>query len=357
MNTGKMSIDEIFKEDWDGKSDGEIFLDMFFASPGEFVKPTRTHRVTKAKLDSFLDELTDSGWDPGLTEDSYKSIIASGITSKNRGLAAIAAGIAVDEQPLTLRGLFYRVVSVGALPSTDQKHYTRLGRLLTRLREARVIPFGWIVDNLRNTEKPSSWTGLNDFVDTVRDSYRKDFWSSLPEYVHVFCEKDAIAGTLSPVTREFDVPLSPIRGYVSLSYANEIAEQWSRIDKPIFAYYVGDFDPSGFDLERDLKDKLGRYSESDFTWCRLGVNAEDFNEFDLISLTPKKTDRRCQSFIDKHGTQCTELDAIPANALRQRIREAIEAHIPNEEWERLLTVEQAERETFERVMDSFGGEA
>ena len=213
------------------------------------------------KLDSLLADLQSYGWEPGLSDESYQFIIDTGLHKKNLPLAAVAVEIAFFEKPLTLRGLFYRVVSAGFLPSTDKKHYVRIGRLMTKLREAGVIPFNWLVDNLRSSIKPSSWSGIGDFVETVRDAYRKDFWAGLREYVHIFCEKDAIAGTLAPVTREFDVTLSPVRGYVSLTFGHEIAELWNSIDKPIFAYYLGDFDPSGFDLERDLLAKLNRYCD------------------------------------------------------------------------------------------------
>lgn len=311
-----------------------------------------TEPPDKTKLDSFCAELRSEGWNPGLNEESYHHILNCGFRSKSLMLAAVATEIALKEKPITLRGLFYRVVSAGWLPSTDQKYYKRLGGILTRLREQHIVPFEWIVDNLRSTNKPSSWSGLGDFADAVRDAYRKDFWSNLETYVHIFCEKDAIAGTISPVTYEYDVALSPIRGYVSLSFVYEIAEQWSEIEKPIFAYYVGDFDPSGFDLERDVREKLERYSTSAFTWQRLGVHTEDFADFNLLSLAAKQKDRRCAKFISEHGDQCAELDAIPPTEIRRRVREAIEQHIPQEEWQRLQLVEAAERESFAMFMAS-----
>ena len=311
-------------------------------------------RRRKTKLDSLLSQLSDNGCIAGLKPESYLNIIDSGLRAKNLPLAAVAAEIALDEHPLTLRGLFYRVVSAGWLPSTDAKHYNRIGRILKRLREHGVVPFHWIVDNLRSTVKPSSWSGLGDFADTVRQAYRKDFWTRLPEYVHVFCEKDAIAGVISPVTHEFDVALSPIRGYVSLSFAHEIADQWNQIEKPIHAFYVGDFDPSGFDLERDVREKLTRYCSRDFHWERLGVNADDFAAFDLIPLAPKKSDRRYKAFVERYGSQCAELDALPPTEIRSRIRQAIEQHISHDEWERLQEVERIEKESFDSFLDQLG---
>jgi hypothetical protein len=248
----------------------------------------------------------------------------------------------------------YRAVSAGWLPSTDKEHYTRTGRLMTTLREGGVIPFSWIVDNVRSTDKPSSWAGLKDFGDTVREAYRKNFWAEQRDYVHVICEKDAIAGVLAPTTREYDVSLSPIRGYVSLSFAHQIAETWRQIEKPIFAFYVGDFDPSGFDLERDVQDKLRRYCRHPFKWCRLAVNRDDFDDFDLIPLKPKKKDSRYRRFVEAHGDRCAELDALPANELRRRVEVAIRQHIAHARWERMREVEALEKENLMAFMKQWG---
>ena len=304
---------------------------------------------TKTKLASLLAELRRAGWDPTLTDESYDNIIASGLRSKNLPLAFVATQLALEEHPITLRGLMYRVVSAGWLPSTDHQHYARLGRVMTALREAGVVPFHWIVDNVRSTDKPSSWAGLADFADTVRRAYRKDFWAQLPEYVHVIAEKDAIAGVLAPVTREYDVALSPIRGYVSLSFAHEIAQTWNRIAKPVFAYYLGDFDASGFDLERDVRDKLTRYCNRPFEWQRLGVNRDDFAAFNLIPLEAKTQDKRYARFVAAHGDECAELDALPATELRRRVEEAITAHIDQERWGRLMDVERLEKESIDQL--------
>lgn len=308
--------------------------------------------ASKVNLDSVLTELVERhGFDPCLTPDSYKAIAGCGLNRNSLALAFSAVSLLLDEKPCTLRGLFYRVVSAGVLPDTGQSHYQRLGRLMTTLREAGVVEFGWLIDTMRATQKPPSWSGIRDFADTVRDAYRLDFWERLPEYVHVICEKDAIAGVLSPVCAEFDIALSPIRGYCSISFAHEIASTFNQIRKPITVYYLGDFDPSGFDLERDCREKLERYTNRPFEWDRLGVNAEDFGAFDLLELTTKATDKRAAEFIRQHGDRCAELDAIPATELRRRIREAITWHIPSGEWERLQAVEAAEKTSLNRFFE------
>lgn len=318
--------------------------------------PSKNPRRAKPNLDSILDKLlTETGIDPRLTPDTYKNIAGCGLQVRNLPLAFVATSILIAEKPITLRGLFYRVVSAGLLPSTDKEHYQRLGRILTTLRESGIVPFDWLVDNVRSTLKPSSWSGIADFADTVRDAYRKNLWASLPNYVHIIAEKDAIAGVLSPVCHEFDVRLSPIRGYVSLSFAHEIASTWSQIEKPITCYYLGDYDPSGFDLERDVLEKLKRYCGREFSWERLGVNEPDFDDFNLIELATKTTDRRAAGFIREHGDRCAELDALPATELRRRVREAIESQIPPGEWERLKEVEAVEKSSWESFMSTLAG--
>lgn len=68
-----------------------------------------------------------------------------------------------------------------------------------------------------------------------------------------------------------------------MSFAGEIADLWRRIKEPIFAYYLGGYNPSDIDLERDLREKIERYgrrqyepdpenaSSGNIVWQRLGV--------------------------------------------------------------------------------------
>jgi hypothetical protein len=294
--------------------------------------------------------------------------------SKNTSLADHAVAVLKLERPMTLRQLFYRVVSAGLIANTP-KEYKRLGRVMTQLREAGRVPFTWIVDHVRTTLKPSSWSGLADYGDTIRRAYRKDLWASMPHHVEVFVEKDAIAGTIQPVTREFDVALQVCRGYASLSFVGEIAEQWKEIEKPIYAYYLGDYDPSGFDIERDLQEKLATYSGLTpvltpaaegldhhaaavlqetaedaygpgwFQWTRLAVKEDDFDDHDLIELPVKMSDNRAGGFREVHGDRCAEVDALPPTELRRRVKQVIEAHIDPVRWGKLQEVERLEKET------------
>ena len=320
----------------------------------------KTGRRAKPNLGSLFAILRDRAWEPGKlagwnereTEKNYRILLDSRTAWKNLPLACVSTELLAVHHPDTVRGNMYLVVSRGWLPDTGKKSYRIIQRLLNRLRLRGTIRFDWVVDNIRSTIKPSSWSGLEDFADTVRDAYRKDFWASLPEYIEVIVEKDTVAGKLAPVTREFDVRLHPLRGYVSTSFAWSIAQGWDRITKPITIYYVGDHDPSGRDLEREAREKIAAISKGrSFSWKRLAVNPEHFQKFDIIPLAPKKKDRRYPRFVERFGSECAEVEAIPASDLRAILRTAIESHIPRGAWERLQHTERLEKEQFHRTME------
>jgi hypothetical protein len=295
--------------------------------------------------------------------------------SKNRALQVRAVEVLEQERPMTLRQLYYRLVSAGHL-ANRQPEYKRLGNLMTRLREAGDVPRTWIVDNVRSTLKPSSWSGLADFGESVRDCYRLDFWAGMDAHVEIFVEKDAVAGTVQPVTQRYDVALRVCRGYSSISFAGEIADLWTEVEKPVYAYYLGDFDPSGFDLERDLREKLERYSKrldcflrydrdgaprpdrapdgNTTVWNRLAIRAGDFDQFGLVRLPVKEKDMRSAGFVARYGSDCAEVDALPPTELRRRVEEAIRSHINQARWEGLRLVEEAERRSLGRVVAGWG---
>jgi hypothetical protein len=299
--------------------------------------------------------MRDRGWEPGSVaewnrgqvEQYYGGLVAARTTKEMLPLAAASMEYLYLHRPDTVRGNMYLLVNGPHgqwLPDTSTKSYDCVQRLLNRLRMAGVIPFSWVVDNVRSTIKPSSWSGLNDFAETVADAYRLDFWSRLDDYIEFIVEKDTVAGKIAQVTRSFDVPLHPIRGYNSTSYAYEIASRWREIHKPITIYYLGDHDPSGRDLERDIKEKLAALSGRRFLWQRLAVEPEQFGLYNIRPMEPKQGDSRFRRFVQAGYYDCAEVEAIPAKDLRHIVHTAILTHIPTGEWERLQEVERLERQ-------------
>src|SRR5450756_1372657 len=58
-------------------------------------------------------------------------------------------------QPATVRQVYYQLVGRGVIAKTEAEYKSTVVRLLTAMRRAKEIPFGWIADNTRWMRKPS----------------------------------------------------------------------------------------------------------------------------------------------------------------------------------------------------------
>jgi hypothetical protein len=253
---------------------------------------------------------------------------------------------------MTVRQLFYRLVSAEYLENT-RGDYCRLSRVLTRAREEGAIPFEWIVDRSRPTYAPSVFDDVKAGLRALRNCYRKNYWQDQPFHCEVWCEKDAVIGSIEPVSDELGVTVRVGRGFNSATRVHEIARLFNATDKPIRVFYLGDHDPSGRCIEAELCERTLRYGSGEFEMRRLAIHAADIKKFNLPPLRVKDSDSRAKTFRREHGSQCVELDALPPAELRRRIREAIESLLDREAWSRALAVEEAERESIEGILSRY----
>jgi len=202
------------------------------------------------------------------------------------------------------------------------------------LRRAGFLPYQWIVDNLRQTRKVSSWAGLTTFLEHYKEAYRHDFWTQQNHYVCVICEANASAATLQPVTMEFDIALHPLGGQTSATFISEIAREWRQIEKPIYVYYFGDLNPRGIHIEEKTRSDLQDMSGREVDWGRLGVNRIQAIDQGLPRMELKLTENKniLNGYRKRYGDWGCELEALPSTQLRQLLQESIESHIDMERW-------------------------
>jgi len=252
-----------------------------------------------------------------------------------------ASNILDIQQPMTIRQLFYRLVSAGLIPN-DRKHYQLVSRIMTKARDDGRIPFEYITDRSRPEYKPNVFVDAAGYARAVQRSYRKDYWASQPNHVEIWVEKDAIIGSIEDVTDELGVTVRVGRGFLSTTRAHEIAQRFSNVDKPITVFYLGDHDPSGQAIESDLYDRIRKYGSGDFDLERLAIFKSDITDYSLPPLRIKQSDSNAASFARKYGNECVELDALPPDVLRQRIKDAVEDLIDFDIWNRAKATEKAE---------------
>jgi hypothetical protein len=249
------------------------------------------------------------------------------------------------EQPMTVRQVFYQLVTRGVIAKSEQEYKHTVIRLLVDMRRDGTIPYAWIADATRWQRKPRTYDSLADMMRETARLYRRNLWTDAAEYVEVWLEKEALAGVLYDVTAQWDVPLMVTRGYPSDSFVHAAAEQMRDQDRPTVIYYFGDHDPSGRDIERSTREKLEEFSDgADLTFTRLAITEDQVTAWALPTRPTKPTDSRSRGFAG----ESVEVDAIPPRELRALAEEAITAHLDPGEMKRLQTIEREERATLER---------
>jgi hypothetical protein len=167
----------------------------------------------------------------------------------------------------------------------------------------------------------------------------------------VWTEKDALAGVLLEVTREWDVPLMVSRSFFSITYLHSAAENIAAQDKPTFIYFFGDHDPSSVVVDRKIEQGLREFApDADIHFERVAVRPEQIAEWNLPTRPTKKTDSRSKSFEG----ESVEVDAIEPARLRQIVRECIERNVDRQALAVLRTAERSERELFTRLIERLG---
>jgi hypothetical protein len=286
--------------------------------------------------------------------------------------------IVSDVQPCTVRQVFYQAVVRGIVEKTERE-YGRVQEQLVWLREQGLVPWEHIVDSTRTLRRPDTWADPAAALESAAKHYRKAIWTDAEVIPEVWLEKEALVGVIWEVTDEWDVGLYTSRGYASLPFlyeaASTIARRWKQHGKTTAIYHLGDFDPSGRDAARAIRERLARFvyqmafpgqremdylaelsgggasvedileaAEEVFTFTEIAVTPPQIAEMGL-PLRPTKQESRTKGFVAKYGNVgSVELDAIHPDYLRDLVRSAIEQHMPVEKVEALRIVEAEEQQ-------------
>lgn len=239
-----------------------------------------------------------------------------------------------EGQPMSVRHAYYRSVVAG-LVTKDESGYNKVQRALAEMRLDGELPFSWISDNTRWMRKPTTYNSIEDALTRVARHYRRDLWTDADVQVEVWCESDSIAGVISDVTAKWDVPLMPVRGFSSLTFAHAAAASANRDGRGLVVYYVGDLDPAGVEIENSLRGHLQTWLNVPSQWERIGVTWDQVEEHALPGTTPKKAFQY---------PQAVEAEALPAPLLRDLLEDAIVQHVDGHQLRVLQAAEESERE-------------
>lgn len=257
---------------------------------------------------------------------------------------------------LTLRQLYYQFVARGHLANTEQ-NYKRLGNIISDARRAGLIDWSAIEDRTRFIRRNSSWENPQSILESARDSYHIDLWSTQPTRLEVWIEKDALIGVIDDTCRDNDVPFFSCRGYVSDS---EIWSAGNRImrhnnkDQNVIIVHLGDHDPSGIDMTRDINERLQLFTHyaGDFRVERIALTMDQIEELNPPPNPAKVTDSRYQNYRSEYGEYSWELDALEPAYIRDLIENYINEIKEHTLYDRMLQRQDEERQVIQDLIDS-----
>ncbi len=272
-------------------------------------------------------------------------------------IEGILEDYAADGYDLSVRQLFYQLVSRNIVPNR-QKQYKSLVGLVNDARLAGVLNWQNIVDRGRNAMRPRNWANPGEMAREMAASFKIDKWADQPYYLEVMVEKQALEGVLGPVCSELDVTFMANKGYSSASAfyrAGKRFQRRAREGKQLRVLYLGDHDPSGIDMTRDITERVPLLGGTPFVdnWPavpldidikRLALNMDQVKQYNPPENPAKETDSRCIGYRANYGDSSWELDALEPRVLAGLVRKAVMAVRDETLWAAALTKESKMRE-------------
>lgn len=235
---------------------------------------------------------------------------------------------------LTLRQLYYQFVARGLIPN-NLREYKNLGNAINDGRLAGWIDWDHIVDRTRNVHANDHWDSPVEIVKGCSQQYQIDKWVDQKYRIMVMIEKDALLGLIQNICRGLDVPYLSCRGYMSQSEMREIAvdrlipfEEQGQINVIL---HLGDHDPSGVDMTRDIQDRLQLFGSRAIV-IRIALTPGQIQQFNPPPNPVKLTDSRSSDYVKEHGQESSELDALSPTVIADLITRAVKKARDEKKW-------------------------
>lgn len=259
-----------------------------------------------------------------------------------------------DEQGynLTLRQLYYQFVARDIIPN-NQRMYDNLGALINNARLAGLVDWHSIEDRTRNVKNTYHWQDPRRLLESAAKQFDINKWEGQRNYVEVWVEKDALVEVIGKAASRYDTPYFSCRGYVSQSEmwgaAMRIKDKLRYEHDRAIIVHLGDHDPSGKDMTRDIDERIKMFLEKDgFDGCfeiqRVALEMSQIKRFNPPPNPAKLTDSRCSGYISKYGYSSWELDALEPSVLDNIVRSAILDNLDLDLYNEKLEEEEATRE-------------
>ncbi len=257
---------------------------------------------------------------------------------------------------LTLRQLFYQFVARDLIPNSDRS-YKRLGSIVNDARLAGLLDWDHISDRTRNLRRATTWSSPSEIIRASASQFRRDAWSasgqlSRPE---VWVEKDALVDVVARASEPLFAPYFSCRGYVSQS---EMWRAGRRMRQHVLdgfepvVFHLGDHDPSGIDMSRDIEERLALFAGTPIRVERIALTMAQIRQYSPPPNPAKLTDSRIEGYVSQYGRSSWELDALEPGVLVDLISSHVEGEIGDRSaWDEVLAEDEDTRLRMQDVSD------
>ena len=244
-----------------------------------------------------------------------------------------------DGYVLTLRQLYYQLVSKDIIPNNDRE-YAKLSNILKKGRMAGIVDWSAIEDRVRVPKLPYWVRDVQHAIQDTIEQYRVDRMQGQQRNIEIWVEKDALSNVPFRVTSKYHIRLMVNRGYSSIS---AMYDAHRRLRSGDVILYFGDHDPSGKDMVRDMRERMEEFGR-EVDVRPVALTMEQIRRFNPPPNPAKITDPRAKWYIREYGRTSWELDALPPRELIRLAEEAVEELIDLDLYNRCLDREQRDIE-------------
>jgi hypothetical protein len=226
---------------------------------------------------------------------------------------------------LTLRQLYYQLVARDLIPNKEQS-YKRIGNLVNDARLGGFMDWNAIEDRTRFLRGLITYDSVDNFIERNINRYNTDLWEGQYYRPEIWVEKDALVDIVGRAAAKYHVDFFSCRGYTSQTAMHNAAlrliDYTERGQIPVIIH-LGDHDPSGIDMSRDIQERLELFGVDELIFQRIALNFEQIEAYQPPPNPAKLTDSRVGNYISNYGQSSWELDAIDPAILEEMVLNAI----------------------------------
>lgn len=253
---------------------------------------------------------------------------------------------------LTLRQLYYQCVTKNLFPNSE-KSYKNLGNLVSDARLAGLMDWSAIEDRVRRPRVPTEFADVESLIDMASYWYRLPRWEGQENYVELWVEKDALAGVLAPIASEYHVTMMVNRGYSSQSAMYEAGKRFlenCQGGRYPYLLYLGDMDPSGEDMVRDISDRLVMYNVAELQVVKVALTMDQVEEYKPPPNPAKMKDSRAKGYVAMHNTTSSwEVDALPPVKLTEIIKAELDSLVDRDLMDAIIKREDEDKKAIREM--------